>query len=104
MAIGRSIIADAGEGKATMARKVVAVLGTLDSKGAEFAFLKSRLEAEGVETLVIDAGVLGPPAFPPDVSATDVAEAGGVSLAALVAERDRGHAMSVMSAGAARVL
>ena len=52
-----------------MARKVVAVLGTLDSKGAEFAFLKSRLAADGVDTLVIDAGVLGPPAFAPDISA-----------------------------------
>ena len=30
-----------------MARKVVAILGTLDSKGAEFAFLKARLAAEG---------------------------------------------------------
>lgn len=87
-----------------MARKVVAVLGTLDSKGAEFAFLKARLAAEGVDTLVVDAGVLGPPAFPPDIPAAEVAEAGGVPLDALVAERDRGRAMSVMSAGAARVL
>src|ERR1700736_1410399 len=87
-----------------MARKVVAVLGTLDSKGAEFAFLKARLAAEGVDTLVVDAGVLGPPAFPADIPAAEVAEAAGVPLDALVAERDRGRAMSVMSAGAARVL
>jgi len=87
-----------------MARKVVAVLGTLDSKGAEFAFLKARLAAEGVDTLVVDAGVLGPPAFSPDIPAADIAEAGGVSLAVLVAERDRGRAISVMGVGAARVL
>ena len=87
-----------------MAKKVVAVLGTLDSKGAEFAFLKARLQAAGVDTLVVDAGVLGPSAFPPDIAAAELAEAGGVSLGTLVAERDRGRAMSVMSAGAARVL
>src|SRR4051794_5617094 len=87
-----------------MARKVVAILGTLDSKGVEFAFLKSRIEGEDVDTLVVDAGVLGPPAFPPDVAANEVAEAGGTSLETLVAEHDRGRAMSVMSAGAARVL
>jgi uncharacterized protein (UPF0261 family) len=87
-----------------MGKKVVAVLGTLDSKGAEFAFLKGRLEAEGVDTLVVDAGVLGQPAFPPDIQAAELAEAGGASLDSLVAERDRGRAMSVMSAGAARVV
>src|SRR6476661_1569734 len=84
-----------GMEKATMERKVVAVLGTLDSKGVEFAFLKARLAAEGVNTLVIDAGVLGPPAFPPDVAAAEVANAGGVPLDLLAAERDRGHAMAV---------
>jgi uncharacterized protein (UPF0261 family) len=87
-----------------MAKKVVAVLGTLDSKGAEFAFLKARLIAEGVDTLVIDAGVLGPPAFLPDIPAAALAEAGGASLDNLSAEQDRGRAMSVMSAGAARLL
>ena len=87
-----------------MAKKVVAVLGTLDSKGAEFAFLKARLQAEGVDTLVVDAGVLGPPGFLPDIAAGALAEAGGASLDALVGDRDRGRAMSVMSAGAARVL
>ncbi len=85
-------------------RKVVAILGTLDSKGGEYAFLKKQIEAQGVATLVIDAGVLGPPAFPPDVAAADVARAGGVELAALVAEKDRGRAVGVMAAGAAAVV
>jgi len=87
-----------------MAKKVVAMLGTFDSKGTEFAFLKARLLAEGVDVLAVDAGVLGPPAFPPDIAAAELAAAGGAPLDALVGERDRGRAMSVMSAGAARVL
>jgi len=85
-------------------QKTVAVLGTLDSKGAEFAFLCDRLRAAGVVPLVIDAGVLGAPALPPDIPASDVAAAGGVPLADLVAAKDRGRAVAVMSAGAAAVV
>jgi uncharacterized protein (UPF0261 family) len=84
--------------------KVVAVLGTFDSKGAEYAFLKSRLEAEGVSAYAIDAGVLGEPPFGPDVSAREVAEAGGSSLEALRASGDRGAAMAAMARGAAKIV
>ncbi len=87
-----------------MTDNVVAVLGTLDSKGEEFAFLKKQIEAEGVSTLVIDAGVLGPPHFAPDISAAEVAAAAGVDLARLVAEKDRGRAVAAMSKGAAAVV
>jgi uncharacterized protein (UPF0261 family) len=87
-----------------MASKVVAMLGTLDSKGIEFAFLKTQIEAQGVATLVIDAGVLGEPPFRPDVSAAEVANAGGVALDQLLAERDRGRSMEVMGRGAAVIV
>ena len=87
-----------------MRQKTVAVLGTLDSKGAEFAYLCDRLRASGVVPLVIDAGILAEPPFPPDVPAADVAAAGGVPLADLVAAKDRGRAVAVMSAGAAAVV
>jgi len=87
-----------------MTDNVVAILGTLDSKGAEFAFLKKQIEAEGVSTQVIDAGILGPPYFPPDISAAEVAAAAGADLARLVAERDRGRAVAAMSKGAAAVV
>ena len=84
--------------------RTVALLGTLDSKGVEYAFLKARIEALGVKTLVIDAGVLGAPPFEPDVPAAEVAKAGGGDLAAMAARRDRGEAMVVMSRGAASVV
>lgn len=84
--------------------KVVAVLGTLDSKGVEYAYLKSRIEAQGVSTLVIDTGVFGNPPFTPDVSADEVAKAGGGDLGALAAGKDRGEAVAVMSRGAAVIL
>ena len=86
-----------------MKAKVVAIVGTLDTKGVEFAYLKARIEAAGVATLMIDVGVLGAPLLPPDVAADDVARAGGSDLATLRARNDRGEAMAVMARGAAEV-
>jgi uncharacterized protein (UPF0261 family) len=82
---------------------VVGIVGTLDTKGREFAYLKERIAAEGAETLVIDAGVLDDPFFPPEVSAAEVAQAGGADRAALVAARDRGQSVAAMARGAAAV-
>ena len=79
----------------------IAIIGTLDTKGEEFRFLKEEVERRGVRALVIHAGTLGEPLFAPDVGADEVARAGGESLAALRTRGDRGHAVSVMAAGVA---
>ncbi|MGC8827526.1 MAG: Tm-1-like ATP-binding domain-containing protein, partial [Anaerolineae bacterium] len=84
--------------------KTVAIIGALDTKGAEFAFLKSEIEKRGCRTFVINVGVLGEPAFTPDVDASVVAEAGGVKLEELIAKRDRGEAMHVMARGIPHVV
>lgn len=44
--------------------------------------------------------MLGTPLFQPEISAEEVAAAGGMKLADLVARHDRGHAMEVMNRGA----
>ncbi|GAB3429640.1 Tm-1-like ATP-binding domain-containing protein [Flindersiella endophytica] len=82
----------------------VALLGTLDTKGVEYAFVRDRLRAAGVEALVIDTGVLGEPGFEPDVTRAEVAAAAGADLAALRTAEDRGAAVTAMAAGAASVL
>jgi len=84
--------------------KTVALLGALDTKGAEYAFVKQCIEARGHRTLLIDVGVLGPPRIEPDVSREEVARAAGVELAALVEKKDRGEAVAAMSRGAAVVV
>jgi uncharacterized protein (UPF0261 family) len=84
--------------------KIIAIIGTLDTKGQEFAFLKAEIEKRGCRTLVINVGVVGTPLFQPEVSAEEVAAAGGVNLADLVARHDRGYAMEVMNRGAAVVV
>ena len=83
--------------------KTIALIGALDSKGDEFAFVKAAIESRGHQVLVINTGVIGEPAFAPDISAARVAEAGGVALQVLQDEADRGSAIDVMTKGAAAI-
>ena len=78
----------------------VVLVGTLDTKGAENEFVRDRLRAAGVDVLVVDAGVLEPPGFPPDITRQEVAAAAGADFGALVAARDRGAAITAMAEGA----
>lgn len=82
----------------------VIVVGTLDTKGAEVGFVRDRLREAGVETLVIDAGVLGPPAFTPGIPREQVFAAAGTSVAELQKAGDRGQAVARAAQGAARVV
>jgi uncharacterized protein (UPF0261 family) len=84
--------------------KTIALLGALDTKGAEYGFVKRCIEQRGHRTLVIDVGVLAPSAISPDVMREEVARAAGADLAALCAQRDRGEAVAVMSRGAVALL
>ena len=84
--------------------KTVGIVGTLDTKGMEFQFIKERIEASGTSTCVVNTGILGEPSFEPDVSAGEVAEAGGASLQALQDGGDRGVAVAVMAEGAAKII
>lgn len=84
--------------------KTVALLGAMDTKGPEYAFVKQCLESKGLKTFVIDVGVLGEAQLAPDVKRDEVAAAGGADLAALVAKEDRGDATAAMSRGIAVLL
>lgn len=81
----------------------VVVLGALDTKGPEVAFLSRAIEARGHTTLVVDTGVLGSPTGRADVSREALAEVGGYSLDQLVREADRGRAVTAVAAGVARL-
>lgn len=83
--------------------ETILLIGTLDTKGAEFAYVRGLITERGHKTVVMDTGVGGEPPFVPDISATEVAEAGHKSLTALREAGDRGAALTVMGEGA-RVL
>ena len=82
----------------------VVLLGTLDTKGAEYEFVRQRLLDLGCGVIVIDAGTMGQTRYPADIGADEVAAAAGFDRAALAAANDRGAAMAAMSEGAARVV
>ena len=84
--------------------KVIMLIGAFDTKGAEYAFVRERIRARGHDVLTVDFGVLETTSrFPVDVPAREVARAGGTELEVLRAKGDRGEAMGVMAAGAARI-
>ena len=78
----------------------IAVLGTLDSKGEEHAFVADLIRARGHTALLIDVGSGGPPVVAPDVSREDVAAAAGLDLAPLIEKKDRGECVVAMSKAA----
>jgi len=81
----------------------VVLLGTLDTKGAEYEYLRERVRAAGCEVILVDAGVMAaPPAA--DISSDEVARAGGADRAALAAAADRGPAVAAMTRGAVAVV
>lgn len=81
----------------------VVLVGTLDTKGEEYEFLRERLRERGVETILVDAGVFEPAGARPDVGRAEVARAAGETVERLASDRDRGRAVETMSRGAAEV-
>jgi uncharacterized protein (UPF0261 family) len=82
----------------------VVLIGTLDTKGAEFELVRDALNQAGVATTVIDAGVLGPALFSPDIPRDEVYKAAGTSLAAVLQANDRGRAIEAAAKGVTRVV
>lgn len=83
--------------------KTIAVIGTFDTKGKEFQYIKDQIEARGMKTLCIHTGVFEP-LFTPDVSNAEVAAAVGADIGKLVAQKDRATATDTMSRGLAALL
>ena len=76
---------------------VIAVLGTLDSKGEEHTFVADLIRKRGHEVLLIDAGSGGEPQITPDFTRFDVAKSIGLDLQTLIARQDRGECVVAMS-------
>ncbi|VTR97383.1 Uncharacterized protein OS=Haloterrigena turkmenica (strain ATCC 51198 / DSM 5511 / NCIMB 13204 / VKM B-1734) GN=Htur_3989 PE=4 SV=1: UPF0261 [Gemmata massiliana] len=81
----------------------VLLIGTLDTKGTEFAYVRDQLRAAGASVLVADASVLAPPAFTPDISRETVFAAAGITHAQVKATADRGKAVELAAKGVAKL-
>lgn len=77
----------------------VLLLGTFDTKGEEYSFVRDLIEANGFNVLMMDMGILGAPSFEPDIRADEVAGAAGSSLEELRDSSDRKRSLDVMAKG-----
>lgn len=82
----------------------VVLVGTLDTKGVEYGWLRERLLRAGVEVVLVDTGVMGEPRVPADVPREAVARAAGTELSELRDAADRGAAVTTMARGAEATL
>jgi uncharacterized protein (UPF0261 family) len=86
----------------------VVLVGTLDTKWREYAFIRDRLLDAGVAVTVIDVGVLGEPPFVPDVTSAQVARAAGTAIGDLRFSREgsdtRAVALAAMGRGATAIV
>ena len=90
--------------RSKIAMPTIAVLGTLDTKGVEIGFLAEQIQAQGCNTLIVDLGVLKPPAMTPHVSREAVAREAGEQVGQLAESGDRGRAVSAMTRGVERIV
>ena len=84
--------------------KTVVLAGALDTKGAEFSYVRKVIRRAGLDVLTVDFGVLGEPAFVPDISRAKVAEAGGGDLERWRSGEHKDEAMAGMAAALAVVV
>ncbi len=84
--------------------KTVVLAGALDTKGAEFSYVRKVIRRAGLDVLTVDFGVLGEPAFIPDISRAEVAQAGGGDLERWRSGEHKDEAMAGMAAALAVVV
>ncbi len=83
---------------------IIAVVGTLDTKGSEHAFVAEQIRARGHQTLLIDVGTLLPPTVEPDVKRQQIAGVGEIDLDRLTELKNRGESIKAMSIAAPKML
>jgi uncharacterized protein (UPF0261 family) len=80
----------------------VLLIGTLDTKATEVAFVRDRLREAGASVLVADAGTFDPPS-PADISNAELFAAAGVKLEDVRRANDRGKAVELAARGAEQI-
>lgn len=80
--------------------KGILLAGTFDSKGEEYAYVRSLFDQVGIPVITIHAGTWAP-TVPVDISNEEVAAIAGYDLKKLQADGDRGKAVAAMTEGLA---
>ncbi|RJR48443.1 MAG: hypothetical protein C4576_08420 [Desulfobacteraceae bacterium] len=80
--------------------KKILVIGSLDTKGDQLAFLKGRIEARGHQAMLMDVSMGGRAPFLPEIGAEEIARLGGKEIAEIINSRDRLDITNAMTRGA----
>ncbi|MCE5170101.1 Tm-1-like ATP-binding domain-containing protein [Paenibacillus profundus] len=83
--------------------KTVAIVGTFDSKGKEFSFVKDILQGLGLNTLTIHSGVFEP-MFVPDISNEEVAKEVHADIREIASKKDRSLATEILAKGMEKLI
>jgi len=81
-------------------QKTIVLVSTLDTKGSEVAFLKDMIQKRGHRVILMDLNTGGEPSISPDISAKEVAEAGGGNIETIRKIKDTAKVSSIMIEGA----
>ena len=83
--------------------KTIAIVGTFDSKGIEYKFIKDKIEELGCKTFTIHIGTFEP-YFTPDITNAQICQEVNVDIKDLVAKNDRGSAVATLSKGLEKII
>jgi uncharacterized protein (UPF0261 family) len=85
-------------------KKTIVLVGRLDSKGKEYAYVRDIIISGGYNVVVVDTGTRGAPQFKPDISRQEVARAAGLDIQDVVDRSDESKEIEVMMAGASSIV
>lgn len=84
-------------------KKTIVLVGRLDSKGKEYAYVKDEILRGGFDVIVVDTGTRGTPQFKPDISREEVARTAGLEIQDVVDRTDESKEIQVMMEGASKI-
>ena len=82
----------------------VYLIGTLDTKAREIAWVREALKAGGVSAVVVDAGCQGEAGLQAGIAREQVFEAAGTTLQHVREAGDRGQAVALAATGVQRLI
>ena len=85
-----------------LTKKTIVLVSTLDTKGAEAAFLKQLIEERGHRVILLDTNTGGESSVSPNISANEVAKSAGWNIEEVREIKDTGKVSSIMIEGAVK--
>src|SRR5262245_21826777 len=76
--------------------QAVYAIATMDTKGAELAFLAEMIAAARVQVITVDVGTQGPASTPPKIRREIIAQCHPDGTSAVLNQTDRGRAVAAM--------